>query len=38
MSQQFSNDELWAGALMLFFLVTYFALAGFALWFVFTHL
>lgn len=31
-------DDLWAGAVVLFFLVTYFVLAAFALWFVFTHL
>ena len=38
MSQQFSNDEVWAGAIVLFVLVTYFLLVGFALWFVFAHL
>jgi len=31
-------DDLWAGAVVAFFLVTYFALSLFALWYAFTHL
>ena len=33
-----SQDERFTGAVVLFFLVSYFALVGFALWYVFTHL
>lgn len=31
-------ETYWEGAVVFFFLVTYFALAGFAIWYAFTHL
>lgn len=33
-----TQDDAFAGAVVLFFLVSYFCLAAFALWYVFTHL
>lgn len=33
-----TQDDAFTGAVVFFFIATYFCLAGFALWYVFTHL